>query len=334
MAKNPKVAIEDDTVSERLRYSVSLVKQGRHQFYTLTIPSDILAETCVVTTRKEDPKKGFQRELDKKRAMEIARYIDDELGTIPSSIVLSAQSAADLQIVGRGKTLEFTKRKDAFLILDGQHRVYGFSMAKTALRVPVVIYNGLSRRDETRLFIDINTKQKPVPSQLLLDIKQLADVETEAEEILRDVFDTFDEERNSAMAGLLSPAEASRTKITRVTFNQAVKPLLPLFASRSESEIYDILNAYLMAVTAEITKKTPSPLLAKPVVFRAFLALFRPVVQRLVDKYDQAYTSENFQTILGPVFSNLPIAKLEKPGSSWTTLRDYLEKRVVAKLTL
>ena len=33
---------------------------------------------------------------------------------------------------------------EAFLILDGQHRVYGFSLAKTSLRVPVVIYNNLT----------------------------------------------------------------------------------------------------------------------------------------------------------------------------------------------
>ena len=319
---------------ERLRYSVSLVKQGRHQFYTLTIPSNILAETCIVTTRKEDPQKGFQRELDKKRAMEIARYIDEELGTIPSSIVLSAQEAADLKIVGRGKTLEFAKMPGAFLILDGQHRVYGFSMAKTSLRVPVVIYNGLSRRDETRLFIDINTKQKPVPSQLLLDIKQLADIESEAEEVLREVFNWFDEDKSSAMAGFMSPAEASRSKITRVTFNNSLKPLLPLFSSRNEEEIYKILNAYLSAVKSEITKRTNVPLLAKPVVFRAFLALFRSVAQRLVDKYGQNYTAENFQIVLMPVFTSMPIAKLEKPGSSWTALRDYLEKRVVSKLTL
>jgi hypothetical protein len=197
-----------------------------------------------------------------------------------------------------------------------------------------VIYNGLSRRDETRLFIDINTKQKPVPSQLLLDIKQLADIETEAEEVLRDVFDAFDEETDSAMIGLLSPAEASRTKITRVTFNHAVKPLLPLFTAKDHIEIYNILNAYLLAVTVEIANKTPAPILAKPVIFRAFLSLFRPIVQRSVDKFGQEYTSENFQTVLGPVFSNLPITKLEKPGSSWAVLRDYLEKRVVAKLTL
>ena len=51
-----------------LRFSVSLVTQGRHRFYTLTMPSDVLAKTCFVTTRYDDPDVGFQRILDKKRA--------------------------------------------------------------------------------------------------------------------------------------------------------------------------------------------------------------------------------------------------------------------------
>jgi DGQHR domain-containing protein len=92
---------------ELLRCSVSLVTQGRHRFYTLTVHSDVLARTCFVTTRYEDPKMGFQRLLDKERAQQIAEYIDNGLGTIPNSIILSAQPEAILKVVGRGKTLEF-----------------------------------------------------------------------------------------------------------------------------------------------------------------------------------------------------------------------------------
>lgn len=324
-------ALDDEN---RARFSVSLVSQGKHQFYTLTMPSDILAETCVVTTRAEDPKAGFQRELDEKRALEIARYIDEQEGTIPNSIVLSAQSVADLKIVGRGKTLEFNRTPGAFLILDGQHRVYGFSKARTTLRVPVVIYNGLSRREETRLFIDINTKQKPVPSQLLLDIKQLAETETEAEEILREVFDLFNSEADSALSGYMSPATAAKSKITRVTFNNGVRPLLQLFPSRGSDEIYKIINAYLQAVSSEISKKTPDQILPKPVIFRAFTALFPSVAQRYVDLHGNNYTADKFQEIIQPIFSNISMAKFEKTGTSWTILRDYLEKRLSSKLSL
>jgi hypothetical protein len=43
--------------------SVSLVRQGDHRFYSFTMHSDILAETCYVINRDEDPIEGFQREL-------------------------------------------------------------------------------------------------------------------------------------------------------------------------------------------------------------------------------------------------------------------------------
>lgn len=147
------------------------------------MPSGVLARTCFVTRREEDPKSGFQRTLEVKRAHEIASYIDSGLGTIPNSIVLSAQPDAGLKILG-GKTLEFNDAPKAFLVLDGQHRVYGFSLAKTELRVPVVIYDNLTRIEETRLFIDINTTQRPVPSALLLDIRKLAEYQDEAEKLL------------------------------------------------------------------------------------------------------------------------------------------------------
>lgn len=213
--------------TSKLRYSVSLVTQGKHRFYTLTMPSDVLARTCFVTTRAEDPRHGFQRVLDSGRAQQIADYIDKGFGTIPTSIVLSAQPEAGLKVIGGGKTIEFKDTNKAFLVLDGQHRVYGFSLAETALRVPVVIYNGLSRTDESRLFIDINTKQRPVPNELLLDIKRLADYETDQERLLTAVFDNFAENSDSPLIGLMSPATRSSGKISRATFNTALKEVAP-----------------------------------------------------------------------------------------------------------
>jgi DGQHR domain-containing protein len=208
-----------ETHPDLVRYSVSIVRQGKHKFYTLTMQSDVLGRTCFVTTRFDDPQEGFQRILDTNRAQQIADYIDVGFGTIPTSIVLSAQPGAELRDIGRGKTIEFKAIKKAFLVLDGQHRVFGFKLAKTALRVPVVIYNGLSRRDESRLFIDINTKQRPVPNELLLDIKKLAEYETDTEKLAGQVFDSFSNEPDSPLLGLMSPAERTTGNISRVKFN-------------------------------------------------------------------------------------------------------------------
>jgi DGQHR domain-containing protein len=156
---------------ETISFAARLITQGKYRFYTLTMPSDVLAETCTVEAREENPDDGFQRILDRKRAQEIADYIDAGFGTIPCSIVLSAQPQASLEYESRTQVFRFRKSRRAFLILDGQHRVYGFKLARAHLRVPVVIYNNLSRTEEARLFIDINTKQRPVPNELLLDIR-------------------------------------------------------------------------------------------------------------------------------------------------------------------
>jgi DGQHR domain-containing protein len=239
-----------------------------------------------------------------------------------------------LRIIGRGKTLEFADRPGAFLILDGQHRVYGFSKAQTQLRVPVVVYNGLSRRDETRLFIDINTKQRPVPAQLLLDIKRLAEIEDSSESTLREIFDQFHQNLDSCLSGITAPSESQKNKITRVTFNSSVKPLLELFAGRDVSEIYTILNNYLTAIASAMSKKSSEQLLGKPVVFRAFMGLFPSIAQRVQDKYSGDYSSGNFSEVLTPIFSNMSAKKLESPGTSWVALRDYFEKRLRNKLTL
>jgi DGQHR domain-containing protein len=161
--------------SGRDSFTASLLSQGSHRFFTLSMPSDVLAESCMVEPRYKDTAEGFQRALDEKRAREIAAYIDSGVGTIPSSIVLSAQPEAELQYNRPNRTLSFKRNSRAFLILDGQHRVYGFRLAKSKLRVPVVIYNGLTRTDEARLFMDINTKQRPVPNELILDIKRMAE---------------------------------------------------------------------------------------------------------------------------------------------------------------
>src|SRR5438128_936771 len=89
---------------ETYSYTASLVLQGKHRFYTLSMPSDVLAETCVVDTRDENPIEGFQRVLDERRAQDIAEYVDSGLGTIPSAIVLSAQPEAQLRYARRTRT--------------------------------------------------------------------------------------------------------------------------------------------------------------------------------------------------------------------------------------
>ncbi|MCD0166955.1 DGQHR domain-containing protein [Deinococcus sp. 12RED42] len=321
--------------SERkvLRYSVSLVTQGEHRFYTLTMPSEVLAETCYVVDRFDDPIEGFQRTLDKRRASEIAEYVDSGLGTIPSSIILSAQPEAQLKIVGQGKTLEFTSHKKAFMVLDGQHRVFGFSLAKTNMRVPVVIYNGLSRSDEAKIFIDVNSKQKPVPSELLADIKKLAEYENQSEEYMRGIFDKFHGNSDSALYGLVSPAKASKDKISRVTFNLAIKPIIKIFASRSDVEVYSILNSYIHSCRFALKKMDYSDGITSPTVFRAFLSIFPDVAQRVKSSGGE-YTFDNFWNVIMPISDKIKISQMKKANNSFKALAEELIKAIKTDFVL
>lgn len=316
-----------------LSYSVSLITQGEHRFFTLSMPSDVLAETCFVTTRHDDPDGGFQRELDSHRAEEIAKYIDEGLGTIPGSIILSAQPDASLVYDSKKKTIRFEKMQRAFLIIDGQHRVYGFAKAKTSLRVPVVIYEGLGRVAESRLFIDINTKQRSVPNELLLDIKNLADYETDSEALLREIFDLFNRDNESPLQGLLSPSDRIKGKISRVTFNAALKPLIGAFAGKEPEEIYAALRGFVAAFISGADKKGAHGAIVKPIVFRAIMQLFPQVAQRVKDK-NASYNVNSFADALAPMFSRIKTKSLTQPPLSQNVLFGEMSDALRTSFTL
>ncbi len=307
-------------------YAASLITQGSHRFYTLSMPSDVLAATCVVDWRIENPIDGFQRVLDKKRAEDIADYIDKGFGTIPTSIILSAQADAELHYSASKRTLRFRQIPRAFLILDGQHRVFGFALATTRFRVPVVIYNHLNRMEECNLFVDINTKQRPVPNELLLDIKRLAETETDIEAILHDVFDLFDKEPKSPLLGLLSPVEKKKGKITRVTFNAAVKGIWDSLAESDVDGIYEALSAYLHACLAGLRSRKAQDRITNPAIFRALLLLFPSVAARVADRHGPKFTATNFSQIVSPFVARIKKTDLVNPGTSHVALHENLRK--------
>jgi DGQHR domain-containing protein len=319
---------------ERPSFTASLLTQGKHRFFTLSMPSDVLADTCVVEPRNEDPEEGFQRALDRKRAQEIANYIDAGMGTIPTSIVLSAQPEANLNYNSKKRTLSFEKNPRAFLILDGQHRVYGFRLAQQQLRVPVVIYNGLSRTEEARLFMDINTKQRPVPNELILDIKRLAETESDSEALMRDVFDNFEKNSDSPLLGLMSASERRKGKISRVTFNSAMKAIFESFVGASADYVYEVLGAYIQCCKSGLRELTLEDLISNPTMFKALMLLFPTVAERVNDRHPNEFTVSHFDEIVAPMFQRLKRSDLANPGKSPTPLYETFRKALRSGFTI
>ncbi len=319
---------------DRPSYTASLVPQGKHRFFSLSMPSDMLAETSTVDTRESNPVDGFQRLLDEKRAQDIADYVDSGFGTIPTAIILSAQPEASLLYDRVKRTLSFKKGPRAFLILDGQHRVFGFQKAKTQLRVPVVIYNGLSKAEEVQLFMDINTKQRPVPNELLLDIKRLAETENNQEALLREVFDLFHKDPNSPLQGMMSPSRRQRQKISRVTFNAALNSIWKTFEGDDAIHIYEVLGAYLHAWRSCLRAHNAEQNIANPTLLRGIIQLFPMVAERVSDRYKGVYVVENFSEVLRPVFSRVRKSDIRSPGQSPFAIYESFRKLLESGFSL
>jgi DGQHR domain-containing protein len=259
-------------------YPALALEQNGQKFYIATIPKEDIFPFCTVSDRFEDPKEGFQRSLDIVRAKSIARYLDGSEGSIPTNLVLSARGQTKLKYNSKNKTVQFLRVPKGFLVLDGQHRLYGYGLTQKPHRVPVAIYEGLERKEEVRLFIDINTTQRGVPAALLLDIKHLAEREDEAEAALRQLFDYLASQSDSPFFGLMSPSEAAKGRISRPGFNRAIGPilLLPLMEQLPRQKRFELFKNYVRAL--DQTLMDPK-ILRTNVYLEAFAAIFEEVLR-------------------------------------------------------
>lgn len=277
--------------------------QNGRIFYTTILNSKLLKEndTCYVSRRDEDSEKGFQRSLNESRAKDIANYLDKERGCIPSSIILSIQDHAQFQYNPETFEISFLNKPKIFMVIDGQHRLYGLLKAENNYDVPVIIFNSLKSFDEVSLFIDINTKQKGVPTTLLLDIKNLAGRESKREERQKELFDRLNE--NSVLAGLMSPTKSQVGKITRVSFKSATNQLFEnsYFEDKDVDIIYKGLKNYLQAVENVFRKsKSQKARINNSTLFKAIFNIFNEVIDRTLKDYGNLKI-ESIEEVLEPI---------------------------------
>ena len=155
-----------------------------------------------------------------------------------------------------------------------------------------------------------------MPNELFLDIKRLAEYETDLEQTLRELFDFFAERPDSPLLGLMSPTARTRGKISHVTFNAAVKPLIAIFQNRDIDEIYGALRAYLSSMIAAAAAEKMAFDVTHPVVFRAVTLLFSDVAQRVKDRFGPEYSEKHFFEVIEPMFSRLKSTTFKNPGNS------------------
>jgi DGQHR domain-containing protein len=135
----------------------------------------------------------YQRFLDEKRAVQIARYLQQPSGLLPNAIILATNVNLDENDVIRGGGAEPTKivlpmDPTSSVILDGQHRVAAFKYLDNRIRknfqLLVVFLIGVPFYQQAELFAIINGKQKPVNRSIIYDLFGYAPIAGNREELL------------------------------------------------------------------------------------------------------------------------------------------------------
>ncbi len=158
-------------------------KMGGHTYYSFSIEPEKLLKIGFVLHRNkanENMMPTYQRLIKKNRLKEIHNFIDEDKGYFPNSIIINIVSDKNKKLVfdqsnnqvpdaiSRIGVLHLPKKYRSAYIIDGQHRLYGYSNSqyKSSNTVPVVALVNLERAEQVRLFMQINENQKAVPKDL------------------------------------------------------------------------------------------------------------------------------------------------------------------------
>ncbi len=165
--------------SLRKGYPAIKSKIGGRTVYSFMISAKELLKYAYVHHREltgiNEVSQAYQRMLRSTKLKEIRRFIDDEEGFFPNSIIVNfslklgwdKKEVTDDVAIGK---VTLPKYYGCAWIIDGQHRLYGVASAKRDIVVPVLAFEKMKQKDQANLFVEINEKQKKVPPNLLWDL--------------------------------------------------------------------------------------------------------------------------------------------------------------------
>lgn len=221
-------------------------RMGGHEYYEFSIEPEKLLKIGYVLHRSEANKNmmpTYQRIIKKKRLKEVQNFINNG-GYFPNSLIISIDTKGkgiqfDQSLTKVDGTLSklgilhLPKRYHSAYIIDGQHRLYGYSdtdYSKTNT-IPVVAFIDLDRTEQLKLFMDINENQKAVSKTLRVTLNSdmlwdSSDYNARREALRSMIAQKCGEEPTSALLGriVIGEDEKNSTKcITIEAIQQALK---------------------------------------------------------------------------------------------------------------
>ena len=156
-------------------------RMGGHTYYSFSIEPEKLLKIGYVLHRSEANSSlmpTYQRLIKKSRLKAVRKFINEDHGYFPNSIIISIDTKSHLQFDRSEKQvpnaiaelgiLHLPREYRSAFIIDGQHRLYGYSDSPYAdsNSIPVVAFENLDQKEQVRLFMEINENQKSVSKGL------------------------------------------------------------------------------------------------------------------------------------------------------------------------
>lgn len=210
---------------------------GGHKYYSFSIEPERLLKIGYVLHRNEANKNmmpTYQRLIKKKRLSDVQKFINDG-GYFPNSLIISIDSGGKgLQFDVSGTkvdgahsrlgVLHLPKKYRSAYIIDGQHRLYGYSDSEYAFTnsIPVVAFVDLERQEQIKLFMDINENQKAVPKTLRVTLNadmlwDSSDYNERRQALRSKIAQMLGEEETSPLMGRVVIGEDEKSPIRCIT---------------------------------------------------------------------------------------------------------------------
>ena len=158
-------------------------KMGGLTYYSFLIEPERLLKLSFVLHRNSanhDEMPTYQRLIQKSRLQKIHEFVNGG-GYFPNSLIVSIDSGKSgiqfdlaeksFQVAessSRIGKLTLPQRFHSIYVIDGQHRLYGYSGTEYAHKntIPVVAFVDLDKSEQVKMFMDINENQKRVSKAL------------------------------------------------------------------------------------------------------------------------------------------------------------------------
>jgi len=209
--------------------------------YTFSLPAYEVIPSCVIAHRKAVGNYAdraasstyYQRILKNNRLKSVSKFINERNSPFVDSILLgyrgNKEPKFDTSFSGKIDNtyskncgiLSMPKSPGLFHVIDGQHRLFGFTAAKEELakKLPLTfnLLVDLDIEEEATYFVDINQGSKSVDASLLKEIELVTKGET-TETLATAISIDCREQENSPFKGLISDSENSSKnfKITSI----------------------------------------------------------------------------------------------------------------------